>query len=151
MAVEAHFHEATVAAARRFVRGPTVLGGDDGPHGVLVTCELMIRFGIVTRVGCQLRQRHDPERLGDQRAELVDVGPRPPAHPASQDEMVVAVAHDAQLGIVMINHGFPSFRAPAPAANEVAACATAFEARRIDRRALHPSLTTHLPANGGLQ
>ena len=150
-AIEPHLHESTVTAGRQLGGGATVLGGNDRPDAVLVARELVIGFGIVTGIGRQLGQLYDPQCFGHERTELVDVGPRSATGLRGEDEMIVGATHQAQLGIMMINHGFPRVSHALAAADEVAAGTTAFEARRIDRRAFHPSPPAHVQANGGLQ
>jgi hypothetical protein len=41
-----------------------VLGGNDGPHAVIVASKAVIGFGVVSGVGRELRPPHDPQRLG---------------------------------------------------------------------------------------
>ena len=68
-----------------------------------------------------------------------------------ENEMIVRATHQAQLGVMVINHGFPGVSHALAAADEVATGTTAFEARRIDRRAFHPLPPAQVQANGGLQ
>lgn len=65
--------------------------------------------------------------------------------------MVVAVAHDAQLGKAMINHAFPRAADVPAAADEVAAGRRAFEARGVDRRAFDAPPAAHVQTHRRLQ
>ena len=150
-AIEPHLHETAVTAPRRLVGGSTVLGGNDGPHAVLVARKAVVGLRVIPGIGRHLRQPYDPQCFGHQRTELVDIGPRTATGLRGENEMIVRATHQAQFGITMINHGFPRVSLAVAAVDEVAARTTAFEARRIDRRALHPSLAAQVQANGGLQ
>ena len=130
-AIEPHLHESTVSAGRQLGGGPAVPGGNDRPHAVLVARELVIGFGIVTGIGRQLGELHDPQRLGQQRAELVDIGPRTATGMRGENEMVVGTTHQAQLGVMMINHDFPRFSHATAAADEVAARTTAVPSSHV--------------------
>jgi len=97
-AIEALFHESPIASLGKLVGRSTMLGGNHGPNAVFLAGEAVIGSGVVAGVGRQLRKFDDPQRLGEQGTELVDVGPRPSADARGEDEVIVAVADDSQLG-----------------------------------------------------
>ncbi len=98
-----------------------------------------------------MREPHDPRGLGKERAELIDVGPRTTPGIERENEVIVDPADDAQLGEVVINHGFPRAIHPLAATDEVATRARAFQTRGIDGRPLHPFLATQMEPHGGRQ
>lgn len=144
-AVEANLHEAAVAAAGRFARGSAMFGGDDRPGAALLAGELVIGFRIVAGIGHELRESHDARGLGKQGAELIDIGTGAASGSEREEEVIVDSRNHAQLGEVVINHGFPRVSHLFAAADEVAARRGALEAGRIDGRPLHPFLATQWP------
>ncbi len=58
--------------------------------------------------------------------------------------MRLDITHDAELGEVMINHGFPGIPHPLPPADEVAARGARFQAGRVDRGPRHAPLASHV-------
>ena len=150
-AIEPHLHETSVTALRQFLGGPAVLGGNDGPHAVLVARKAVVGFGVEPGIGRQVRDPHDPQCFGHQRTELIDVGPRTATGLRGEDEMIVRATHQPQFGIAMIDHGFPRVSHAVAAADEVTAGTTAFQARGIDRRPLHPSLAAQVESDGGFE
>ncbi len=105
-AVETDLYQPPVTAGGGFGRGAAVLGRDDRADLMLLTRKPMVRFGVVAGVGGHLRDVGPLQAIGHQRAELVDIGPRTTTGLVGVKEVIVAARHHAQLGIMMINHGF---------------------------------------------
>jgi hypothetical protein len=121
VAVESSLHESTVTACGGLGRRSAVLGGNDRPDAVLVAGEAMIGLGVEPGVGRQLAEPDDAERFAHEGAKLVDVRPRSAADATGEDEMIVDVADDTQLGKAVIHHAFPGAAGITAATDEVAA------------------------------
>ena len=124
--VEANLHQPTIVSGRRLRRGATMLGRNDRADVPLSAGDPVIGFGVVPGVGNHPRQAHLLQSVGHQRPKLVHVRPWPAARAPGQNEMATRVAHQAQLGIAMINHGFPRACDAISASYEVGAGTAAF-------------------------
>ena len=79
---------------------------------------------------------------------LIDIGPRTATGLERQDEMITGIAHDAQLGIAMIDDLFPSLTDTGTAFDEVRTGRRALQPGRIDRSQRDACLAFHDSMDG---
>src|SRR5712671_3771936 len=84
---------------------------------------------------------------GQERPEVGHIGLRSATLIRGKNEVRLHVAHDAQLRITMIDHGFPRAAHVPPPVDEVAAGGTRFQSGRIDRGPWHTPLATQMLAD----
>ena len=65
--------------------------------------------------------------------------------------MTIRFAHQAELGITVVDHGFPGTADPFPAPDEVTAGRAALQARGVDRTTHNASPATQVKSNGSVQ
>jgi hypothetical protein len=106
--VEACLHEPPITALRGFVSGTATGGGNHRSHTALFAGEAVVGLGIIAGIGRNPRQSHAGQRLGKQRSELDDVDFRPTPTLERQDEVRLHITDQRELGVVAVEHGFPS-------------------------------------------
>jgi hypothetical protein len=108
-----------------------VLGRDDGAYAKFFASQTMIAFGVIAGVGHHSDEPNRSLCVAQQRRELIDVWPWPSADAHCQNEVAVGVRDHAQLGVMMVNHGFPGLANSTSPSHEVGASRAAFQTGRV--------------------
>ncbi len=98
LTVEAVAHVPPVPCCWRLGRRPADVGRDDRTHAHVLSCDAMIGFGVVPRVGDGDLHRHPPPRVQQQSLEerLVPAAAGRRAH--GEDQVTGAGHRDRELG-----------------------------------------------------
>ncbi len=88
----------------------------------------MIGFRVVPGVGVDPGRPHPTQGFPDQGLKLVHVRPRATPGTRRHDEMTADIADQAELGVTMINDGFPGAGDAVSPPHEVRTGATGFQA-----------------------